>query len=164
MEDYLNIRKKLNLSRINQVGVVVKDIDRAAEYYSSIFGLGPFTVYDFEPDKHWYLEKPSHLKLRIAKATWGDIEWEMIQPVEGKSLHQEFLNMFGEGVQHLGFNVKNYEHSFKRFVEKGFQPLMRAESYVQTYEGDLKACYFDTRQVGGVIFEIIWKSWLPDCQ
>jgi hypothetical protein len=37
--------------------------------------------------------------------------------------------------------------------------LMRAETYVETYKGHLKASYFDTRRVGGVIFEIIWREW-----
>jgi len=41
---------------------------------------------------------------------------------------------------------------------------MRAESYVPTYDGTVRACVFDTRSVGGVLFEIIWKSWLPECQ
>lgn len=156
------LRKKLRLPPVSQIGVVVKDMDRAVTYYSSIFGLGPFTVYDFEPDKHWYMEEPSHLKIRMAKAMWGEIEWEMIQPLEGKSLHQEFLTTHGEGIQHLGFNVRKYDETFENFVQAGFQPLMRAESYVEAYRGNLKACYFDTRRSGGVIFEIIWKSWLEE--
>ena len=39
---------------------------------------------------------------------------------------------------------------------------MRAESYVAAYKGHLKACYFDTRRIGGIIFEIMWKSWLME--
>lgn len=157
-----DLRKKLGLPPVSQIGLVVKDIARAVGYFSSFFGLGPFTVYDFEPDRHWYKEEPSHFKVKMAKAMWGDIEWEMLQPLEGKSLHQEFLETHGEGLQHLGFNVRNYDETFENFVQAGFQPLMRAESYVETYKGNLKACYFDTRRVGGVIFEIIWKSWLED--
>jgi len=41
---------------------------------------------------------------------------------------------------------------------------MRTETFVEIYDGHLRACYFDTSRVGGVICEIIWKSWLPECQ
>jgi len=153
---------KLGLPPVSQIGVVVRDIDTAVNYYSSMFGLGPFTVYEFVPEKHWYMEEPSHLKLKMGKAMWGDIEWELLQPLEGKSIHKEFLESYGEGLQHLGFNVPNYDEMFAKFKKAGFTPLMRAETYVDTYKGYLRACYFDTRRVGGVIFEIIWKSWLME--
>jgi hypothetical protein len=42
----------------------------------------------------------------------------------------------------------------------GFQALLLAEAYVPTYKGTVRACHFDTRAVGGVIFEVVWKSWL----
>jgi len=150
----------MGLPPVSQIGVVVKDVDRAVEYYSSIFGLGPFTTYEFVPEKHWYMEQPSHLKLKMGKTMWGAMEWELIQPLEGKSLHQEFLEKCGEGLQHLGINVPNYDEMFEKMKKAGFQPLMRAETYVETYKGYLRACYFDTRRVGGVVLEIIWKSWL----
>jgi methylmalonyl-CoA/ethylmalonyl-CoA epimerase len=156
--------KVMKLPPVSQIGVVVKDMDKAVEYYSSVFGIGPFTVYEFTPDKHWFMEKPSYLKLLMGKAMLGKIELELIRPLEGRSLHQDFLDVHGEGLQHLGFNVKDYDEIFSRFLKAGFQPLMRAESYVATYKGDLKACYFDTRRTGGIIFEIIWKSWLQKNQ
>jgi methylmalonyl-CoA/ethylmalonyl-CoA epimerase len=155
--------KKIGLPPPSQIGVVVKDIERAVEYYGSVFGLGPFTVYEFVPDHHWYMEEPSHLKLRMGKAIWGQLELEFLQPLEGKSLHEEFLRSHGEGLQHMGINVRNYDEVFEQMKKEGFQPLMRAETYVESYQGHLRACYFDTRRVGGVIFEIIWKSWLPEC-
>jgi 4-hydroxyphenylpyruvate dioxygenase-like putative hemolysin len=151
---------KLSLPPVSQIGVVVREVEKAVSYFSSVFGICPFTVYEWAPDKHWVMEEPSYLKLRMGKAMWGNIELELIQPLEGKSLHIDFLETYGEGLHHLGFNVPNYDEVFERFLCEGFKPLMRAESYVATYDGHLKACYFDTRQIGGIIFEIIWKSWL----
>jgi methylmalonyl-CoA/ethylmalonyl-CoA epimerase len=152
----------LSLPPVSQIGVVVREIERAVSYFSSIFGIGPFTVYDWTPDKHWVNEEPSYLKLRMGKTMWGDVELELIQPLERKSLHTDFLETCGEGLHHLGFNVVNYDRVFERFLQEGFKPLMRAESYVAAYKGHLKACYFDTRRIGGIIFEIMWKSWLME--
>jgi methylmalonyl-CoA/ethylmalonyl-CoA epimerase len=160
MSETEELKAKLNLPPVAQIGIVVKDMQKAVEYYSTSFGLGPFTVYEFAPDKHWYMEEPSQIRFQLGKAMLGDMELELIEPSEGKSHHREFLATVGEGLHHLGFNVRNYDEYYQRMVHEGFQPLMRAESYVPTYQGTVRACYFDTRRVGGVLFEIIWKSWL----
>ena len=156
------VRKKLALPPISQVGVVVRNMEEAVKFYSSAFGVGPFTVYEFVPDKFWHMEEPAYQKNVMGKAQWGDIELELIQPLEGKSIHKEFLDVHGEGIQHLGFNVPNYDEMFNQFIKEGFKPMLRAESFVPTYNGYLKACYFDTRKVGGILVEIIWKSWLME--
>jgi 4-hydroxyphenylpyruvate dioxygenase-like putative hemolysin len=154
------LRTVLGLPPVTQIGVVVRDIDKAVKFYTSIFGIGPFYVYEFIPEKHWYHEKPSPLKLLMAKAPWGSMELELVQPLEGKTIHKEFLDTHGEGLQHLGFDVPDYESLFEKFVKSGFKPLQRIETYYGAYNGYAKACYFDTREVGGVVFEIMWRSWV----
>jgi methylmalonyl-CoA/ethylmalonyl-CoA epimerase len=153
------LKSQLQLPAISQIGFVVSDADRMAEDYSSVFGVGPWTVYDFAPDKHWFREELSPLKLRMAKAMLGDIELVLSQPLEGRSLHREFLETCGEGMHSLTFNTPDYDGMFERFVEAGFEPVMRAETYVEIYKGHLRACYFDTRSVSGTLFEIRWASW-----
>ena len=160
MEKVDELRALMALPPVSQLGVLVNDVDRAVNYYSSLFGLGPFTVYEFSPEKVWLWEKSSHIRVKQGKAMWGEIELELIQPLEGESIYNEFLRDHGEGIQHLGFNVVNYDEMFHRFEEAHFTPLLRVESYVDTYKGDLRCCSFDTRRVGGIVFEIIWKSWL----
>lgn len=156
------LKAKLELPPVSHIGVVVRDMDKAVKYYSSMFGIKPFTVYEFIPEKHWFMEEPSPLKLLMGKAMWGDIELELLQPLEGRSLHKDFLETHGEGLQHLGFHVPNYDEMFDKFREAGFRPLMRCDTYVETYKGHLKACYFDTRSAGGIIFEIYRRSWLME--
>jgi 4-hydroxyphenylpyruvate dioxygenase-like putative hemolysin len=160
MEQAAVLRKKLELPEINQIGIVVRDMGKAVEYYEGIFGLGPFTVYDSTPDKYWFRGKPSHMKLRQGKAMLGRIELELIQPLEGESPFHEFLAEQGEGLHHLAFNTEDFDGMVRRFEAAGFKPLLLVEAYVETYKGTVRACHFDTRAVGGVIFEVLWKSWL----
>ena len=160
MDKTLKLQSKLELPPASQVGVVVRDMKKAVLYYESIFGIGPFKVYEFIPENHWFMEEPSPLKLKMGKAVFGKIELELIQHLEGKSLHKDFLEVHGEGIQHLGFDVSNYDELFDRFIKEGFKPLMRAETYYDAYDGYLKACYFDTADVGGIIFEILQRSWI----
>ena len=160
MEEFDKLRALMALPPVSQLGVLVNDVDRAVTYYASLFGIGPFMIYEFSPEKVWLWEKPSHMKNKYGKAIWGDIELELIEPLEGESIYDEFLKDHGEGIQHLGFNVADYDEMVHRFEEAHFIPLMRVESYVDAYRGDLRCCSFDTRRVGGIVFEIIWKSWL----
>ncbi len=38
----------VKLPPVEQIGIVVKDMDQAIDYYSSTFGWGPFHVMDLE--------------------------------------------------------------------------------------------------------------------
>jgi 4-hydroxyphenylpyruvate dioxygenase-like putative hemolysin len=154
------LRKKLALPPISQIGIVVRDMRQAVGFYEGTFGLGPWTVYDSTPDKYWFRGKPSHMRLRQGKAMLGAIELELVQPLEGESPFHEHLATYGEGLHHLAFNTEDYEGMVRRFEAEGFKPLLQAEAYVETYKGTVRACHFDTREIGGVIFEVLWKSWL----
>jgi hypothetical protein len=111
--------------------------------YPSVFGIGPFNVYEFSPDKQWHMDEPSCIKFRIGKAPWGSFELELIEPLEEKSIHRGFLDTNGEGIQYLGFSVNEYEAVHDRFLEAGFKPAMKAETAAETYNCSVKACYFD---------------------
>ena len=160
MEPGVELRTKLGLPPISQIGIVVRDMTRAVEFYEGTFGLGPWTVYESTPDKYWFKGKPSHMRLRQGKAMLGGIELELVQPLEGESPVHEFAATQGEGLHHIAFNTEDFDGMVRKFQDAGFQALLLAEAYVPTYQGTVRACHFDTRAVGGVIFEVVWKSWL----
>lgn len=151
----MQIRKKLNLPNLGQVGVVVRDIERAVKYYSAVFGIGPFDIYDFEPQKAWLRgEEVGRIKLRIAIADLGTVKLELIQVIEGELPHRDFLAAHGEGLQHLGFYADNYEEWKAYAKEKGMEILCEAEVEDES-RGKRRAFYMDSGEIGGVLFEII---------
>ncbi len=158
--DSIKLQAKLDLPPLHQIDVLTKNMDAIVENYRSLLGLGPFTVYEFVPDKHWYGDERTHFKALYAKAMLEAVELCFMQPLEGKGIHMDYLEKRGEGLFNLGFLVSDYEETYKGFVEAGFAPLARAESFVETYKGHLKGCYFDTQKACGMLFEIMWKSWL----
>jgi hypothetical protein len=160
MNGVKRLQAELSLPPVAQIGVVVRDLGATAEFLSNTLGLGPFTIQEFQPEKHWFREEPCPLRLSMAKANWGHLELELVQPLEGRGLHKEFLETRGEGLEHLGFVVSDYDEMFARFTKAGFHPVERAEAYVDAYKGYVRACYFDTDRVGGILCEIIWKSWM----
>ena len=147
--------KSFKLPDLGQVGVVVKNIEKAVDYYSSIFGIGPFEIYDFLPGRAWFKGKEvGPVKLKIAMANLGSVKFELIQVVEGEVPHREFLEIHGEGLQHLGFYSEDYEGWKSYAKERGMEILCEAE-VKDEIRGKRRGFYMDSGEIGGVIFEII---------
>lgn len=93
-----------------QIGVVVKDIDRATGYYSSIFGIGPWVKMEGASETKGADGKIYKYKTKTAFARIGNAQFELFQLVEGRSpIHSDFLEKWGEGIHHFGFFVGSRE-------------------------------------------------------
>jgi methylmalonyl-CoA/ethylmalonyl-CoA epimerase len=138
-------------SRLIQVGVVVKDLDKAIERLMSL-GIGPFTPMTIPDDaEQWFRGKPLDAKFKISGARLGEIVLELIQPVEGKSPHQEFLDSKGEGIQHIAFAVDDLDREVARLTKQGVSVLLSANLR------DVRVAYLDLG-VGGLVVELIQEK------
>ena len=141
-------------SQIDQVGVVVKDLDKAVEYYSS-FGIGPFEPLKLKRiERTVYGKKVTDLENMSRVTRMGQVQFELVQPVSGESIQKEFLEKRGEGINHLGFLVDDIDKEVNKLVAKGFKVISSVR-----YLGGGGVAYFDTDRIGGVLFELIqWPS------
>jgi methylmalonyl-CoA/ethylmalonyl-CoA epimerase len=142
------LKEQLELPAVSQVGVVVEDLDRAASFLESNFGLGPFRVEEGEAPNVWDRGEEKRIKARLGFATLGQVELELIEIVEGDSVHLEFLREHGEGIHHLGFRIADFEAKLAQAKDMGFEVL-------QTGPFGRFYAYLDTRRHGGLIFELI---------
>ena len=94
--DPATIAAELGLPPIDQVGWVVRDLDRALETYGPIFG--PFTTMDTALEGTNYRGRPSNVTLRMAFGRSGPVEIELIEWVAGDCPHKEALDAGQEGV------------------------------------------------------------------
>ena len=150
--------KSLKFPSVGHIGVVVKDIEKVVKYYSSVFGIGPFDIYDFEPKKAWVRGKEvKPFKLKIAAADLGPVKLELLQIIDGEPPHRDFLDIHGEGLQHIGFYVENYDE-WKAYTEgQGINLLCEAEIEDEV-RGKRRAFYMNSNEPGGVLFEIIERK------
>ncbi len=93
-----------------QVGVVVRDLDAKVEYLQRVFGIGPFRVIDWPPPERGRLYKeyhgqPGQYTARIASADLGTLQLELVEPLQGPSIWQDFLDQHGEGIHHIKFSM-----------------------------------------------------------
>lgn len=143
-----DVKQKLQLPDVGQIGVVVKDVDQVVDFLQTTFGLGPFRIQEAEAPNVWDRGEEKHIKARLAFAMLGQVELELIQILEGDSVHLEFLRTHGEGLHHLGFRVKDFQAKLEQAKAMGFKVL-------QTGPWRRFYAYLDTRECGGVIIELI---------
>ncbi len=136
-----------------QVGYVVKDLEKAVEYYSKVFGIGPFEIRIFTPENCLLRGEPVSITHKIALAPMGAIQLELIQPLAGNGIHKEFLETRGEGLQHLGFMVDNYDEWVSVARREKIEILEEAELAVPG--GRLRGAYVQSPDMCGVPFEFI---------
>ena len=62
--------------------------------YVHEYGIGPWQIYEFNPDTVTDMVKdgePAEYAFRLALAMVGTTQWELIQPLDDKSIYAEFL-------------------------------------------------------------------------
>jgi len=128
-------------SKVDQIGIVVKDVEKSMKFYKKVFGVEPFPIVE---------SAINSAKLKIVLFELGDVEIELIQVVEGKSIHSRFLEKRGEGLHHLGFFVKDLEKELVRLEKEGIKVLERGKVL-----GAVKFAYLDTEKTLGVVLELI---------
>ena len=109
-----------------QVGIVVRDLERSTELLSTIFGLGPFHFIEWpnRPDsKYWLRGAEQKVKIRQAFIQAGSLELELIQPLEGQSAYQEFLETRGGGIHHVLFETENMDEAIEKYARQGVKVL-----------------------------------------
>lgn len=137
-------------SRTYQVGVVVRDIDRAVEFYERL-GVGPF---EEGPSAHTlerkiYGREAPDVKVKGLIAQMGPIEFELLQPVEGRGVQAEFLEKHGEGVVHLCARTDDLDRDVADLTALGYEVISSG-----LLDDGGKFAYFDTREVGGLVLEL----------
>lgn len=137
---------------VHHVGVIVNDMEKAVEYYKS---LGVTVGRDMG-----VVQTRTGAKVKARWAQMGALLLELFQPVEGEDIQLEFLREHGEGIAHIGFTVADISAEVDDLVSKGAKLMFRLD-----HPSGTSIAYFDTRQVGGFIIELVQpasKDFLAD--
>ena len=117
---------KVKVTGINQVALVVKDLQKVVENYWNILGIGPWDIYAWEAPLVYdrrYHGKPAWAREKVAVAQVGAVQMELLQPVDGDSIYQDYLTEHGEGLHHLNFLVGDVDEIAEILAKEGFASL-----------------------------------------
>jgi methylmalonyl-CoA/ethylmalonyl-CoA epimerase len=101
-----------------QISIVVRDIDATMKTYVEEYGIGPWEVYEFNPDTMTKMQ-PGAYRFRIAVTMVGSVQWELVQPLEETGVFAEFLATKGEGLHHVAVGGKPYAETKGAMEAKG---------------------------------------------
>lgn len=144
------------MKRIEQIGIVTRDVKTMAKRYEEIYGVGPWIIADGEgglDPKYQAVDltvrgKRQDFGVSLAWAKVGDIEIELIQPLDEHSDYGKFLKEHGEGIHHISL-VTDVPEFKKAMEQRGIPTLMTGRvPGVETW------IYYDTPEELGMTVEI----------
>lgn len=136
---------------VTQVAIVVKDMDKAIETYSRIFGLPKPDVQltDAENAHATYRGASTNAQAKLAFFHMGQVDIELIEPVGTDSVWYEVLAEKGEGVHHIAFQIKGTDE-VTAFLDKNGIPTIQQGQYT----GGMYS-YVDSAPQLGVMLELL---------
>lgn len=78
---------------------------------------------------------------------------ELLQPLDGPAIYDEWIEASGYGLHHLGVEVPSLSESIERMRAAGYDPIQTGSGY--GLDGDGGYAYFDTQQELGYLIEAI---------
>lgn len=129
------------LNRIYHLGYAVEDIEAAARFYRTNFGVEP--------------EEPEEVEEQGIIATMfrvGDSTIELVQPTRPDSPVGKFLAKKGEGFHHVAFEVESLEESLAELEAQGVELIDREP---RIGAGGTRMAFVHPRSAFGVLTELV---------
>ena len=126
------------LKRVNHIGIAVKNMDEAREFWHKKFGVEappPITEGD----------------MQICMMKLGDVLVELIAPTGDKGVVAKFLEKRGEGFHHICYEVENVYSAMKELAAKGMEIVDKEPR--EGAEG--KIVFLHPKGTQGVLTEIV---------
>ena len=96
------------MTKIDHIGIVVRDIQQALGFYESALGLSLSQVVE-APDQ----------KVQVAFLPVGESNIELVQPLTDDTGTAKFLEKRGEGIHHICLEVEDIEASLAQLKAHG---------------------------------------------
>jgi|SRR5271165_2337012 len=117
----------LKLERLVQIGIVVSDLNQTMRLLNSLFGIGPFRKVEWPTgpeSKYQYRGVEERIRLAQGFVQLGNVEIELIQPLEGeRNAYKEFLDQTGGGIHHVLFEVSDIDPVLEELAKSGVTVL-----------------------------------------
>lgn len=134
---------------VTQVGIIVRDIETKARAWSEILGLPmPNIIITDMVDKTRaeYGGKSTTARAKLAFFHMGQLDVELIEPIDGPSTWKDQLDQHGDSLHHIAFEIKGMQEKIAYLHSKGVPLVQRGE-----YTGGRYAYLDGVAQLGTVL-------------
>ena len=151
----MTVLEAFRLPPLMQVGYGVRDARATAAFYTDTFGLGPFDFQEAQLDGDYVYEgAPSSCRLFIATCQSADVQLEFIEVLEGRHPCGTFVERFGEGINHLAFEVEDLD-AVQAHLQACKRSLVARGSVTLESQQSLRYAWFDGSAPGLPLFEFV---------
>jgi len=137
-----------------QIAFVVRDLEHAVREFDTRLAAGPWRGWVFGPQGQGreYRGRPAEWTLRLGLNDRSP-QYELIEPLDGPSIHADWLAERGEGFHHVAYEVDSLARITAEMEAAGHPAVARIHSFGQA--GDGAAAYFDTADALGFYVEAV---------
>ena len=143
----------IKLEKFDQIGIVVKDIERASNYLGLLLDFkGKINILE-QTNVVSYKGKEATFKMKKIMQNFGGIQFEVIELLEstGNHLYKEFLEKGHQGLHHIGIYTKE-ANKYEEYFNKEYNiDVIQTGKY-----GKVKFDYLDTKDAFGFYLELIY--------
>lgn len=142
------------LGNLIEICIVTLDHRRVMEGLVGL-GIGPWRIHTFASatvTERTYRGELADYVLKVCFADADNVVWEIMEPVEGPTILQEFLDQHGEGVHHVAFDCENlpWDQHLAEFKTRG-----HALTQSGKFAGANSFAFFDTESTTTTTFETL---------
>ncbi len=137
---------------VTQVGIIVPDIEAAAQAWAALLGrpVPEIIVTDgVERARTEYHGAPTPARARLAFFHLGQVDLELIEPIDGPSTWRDHLEQHGPSLHHIAFQIQGMPQQVALLGAHGLPLIQRGE-----YTGGRYA-YLDGADRLGCIVELL---------
>ncbi len=134
----------MNPSKIEHIGIAVKNLQESINFYESVLGL-----------KCYGIEEVKDQKARTAFFKLGETKIELLESTDAEGPISKFIEKKGEGIHHIAFAVDNVESALADAKANGVQLI--DEEPRKGAEG-LSIAFLHPKSTKGVLIEFCEKK------
>ena len=130
----------MNLSHIEHIGIAVKDLLTAVDFYENVLGL-----------KCYNIEEVADQKVKTAFFQIGQTKIELLQSTEPDGPIGKFIDKKGEGIHHIAFAVDKIEDQLEHASKMGVNLI---DSSPRKGAEGLDIAFLHPKSTSGVLIEL----------
>lgn len=129
-----------DISRVDHIGIAVKDLEQAKKFYTEILGL-----------KAQGEEVVEQQQVKVCFIPCGDSEIELLESTSPEGPIAKFIEKKGEGLQHIALRVDNIEQTLADLKAKGVRLIDETPRYGA---GGASIAFVHPKATGGILLEL----------
>jgi methylmalonyl-CoA/ethylmalonyl-CoA epimerase len=131
----------MDVTRIDQVGIAVEDLDAALEFYARAFGIHAVSR-----------EHVEHDGVEEAMLVVDGVHLQLVQSARPDSPIDRFVQKRGPGLHHLGLAVRSLEGALDHLRAEGVELI---DEEPRLGGGGHRVAFVHPRSTGGILVELI---------